>query len=162
MQWKAMDYNYRKTLTAIPATADMIGEGAYLSPVLDQDEKYKGYWECTVSANAKAIKAVSKLFVRTETVKVYNPAAIKEYAKKNRKDVVNTIMFSKLMYYYSPAYQMLIPPMYLVASSNTTTAELSKGGDNILGLKVWCVQPGKWFGVWSLRFMTMTDLRYSQ
>ncbi|KAJ3887096.1 hypothetical protein GG344DRAFT_69107 [Lentinula edodes] len=42
-EWKAKDYNYCKTLTAIPAMADMIGEGAYLSPVLDQVEKYKGF-----------------------------------------------------------------------------------------------------------------------
>ncbi|KAJ4465307.1 hypothetical protein C8J55DRAFT_261883 [Lentinula edodes] len=44
-EWKATDYDHRKTLAAIPATADMIGKGAYLSPVLDQVEKYKGYWK---------------------------------------------------------------------------------------------------------------------
>ncbi|KAJ3824865.1 hypothetical protein F5880DRAFT_317187 [Lentinula raphanica] len=60
-EWKARDYNQHETLTAIPASANMIGEGAYLSPVLDQYEKYKGYWECTVAGNSKSIKAASKV-----------------------------------------------------------------------------------------------------
>ncbi|KAJ3759573.1 hypothetical protein EV360DRAFT_69400 [Lentinula raphanica] len=141
-EWKAHDYNQHETLTAIPASANMIGEGAYLSPVLDQYEKYKGYWECTVAGNSKSIKAASKLFIPIDAVKVYVPAAIREYALKKRKDVTATILFSKLMYYYSPVYQMLIPPKYLVTSSNSTTSASLKGGANTLGLKVWCVQPG--------------------
>lgn len=44
-----------------------------------------------------------------------NSAANMEYAQSNRKDVAKTIMFSELMYYYSPADQMLIPPKDLVA-----------------------------------------------
>ncbi|KAJ4465308.1 hypothetical protein C8J55DRAFT_609718 [Lentinula edodes] len=46
------------------------------------------------------------------------------------------------MYYYSPVYQMLIPPKYLVTTSNAPTAAITQEGDNMLGLKVWCMQPG--------------------
>ncbi|KAJ3718797.1 hypothetical protein C8R42DRAFT_723323 [Lentinula raphanica] len=125
-EWKARDYNQHETLTAIPTSANMIGEGAYLSPVLDQYEKCEGYWECTVAENSKSIKAASKLFILIDAVKVYVPAAIRDYAvkKQNLKGRHHHHLVLQTHYH------------------NSTTSASLKGGANTLGLKVWCVQPG--------------------
>ncbi|KAE9399586.1 hypothetical protein BT96DRAFT_1019381 [Gymnopus androsaceus JB14] len=152
---KAKEYNEYGYLTAIPATATSIGEGAYLSPKFRMLPSAGGlpvdpsYMECVAAASEKALKTVPMIYVKpTEKGKsptYHSPVELAKYLQNAGKTVKDTLLFSiQHSKKVSNSYQLLIPPKYLPESKLPLSehAEKPVHGTNSLGIKAFCAPLG--------------------
>ncbi|KIK71446.1 hypothetical protein GYMLUDRAFT_977317 [Collybiopsis luxurians FD-317 M1] len=153
---KADEYNAEGKLTAIPATATSIGEGAYAAPKagvfrretpqnlgcmndLDHPLDLRGSLteQCIIYGDKTSLLKAPMLFVDEVRATIEDDEALEKYVSKyapHGLKVGQLILFSH--YFGTSKLQVVIPPPYLVQSPRYPK---SAHGQNTLGLRVHCI-----------------------
>ncbi|KAJ7738846.1 hypothetical protein DFH07DRAFT_840753 [Mycena maculata] len=153
---KAQEYNYYSTLTAVGASGTQLGEGAYISPDVNEWAVTDTYWQCAIFADSDKFYDVKKMYIPASSNAFYSSAGLSNYLSQARLDPRRTVLFSKISGDAEQHVQMLIPPYYLRASPGFGGAY----GRGDLGIVVRCVPKTQqntnyygnagWGGTWSI------------
>ncbi|KAJ7768583.1 hypothetical protein DFH07DRAFT_938351 [Mycena maculata] len=153
---KAQEYNYYGTLTSVGASGTQLGDGAYISPDINEWAVADTYWQCAIFADSDKFYNVNKMYIPANSNAFYSSAALSSYLSRARLDPRNTVLFSKISGDAEQHVQMLIPPYYLRASPAFRGAY----GRGDLGITVRCVPKTQqntnyygnagWGGTWGI------------
>ncbi|KAJ7768576.1 hypothetical protein DFH07DRAFT_807312 [Mycena maculata] len=132
---KAQEYNYYGTLTSVGASGTQLGDGAYISPDINEWAVADTYWQCAIFADLDKFYNVYKMYIPENSNTFYSSSRLSNYLSRARLDPQNTVLFSKISGDAEQHVQMLIPPYYLRASPAFGGAY----GNGDLGISVRCV-----------------------
>ncbi|KAF8829731.1 hypothetical protein F5879DRAFT_607623 [Lentinula edodes] len=129
---KEADWVIEGTLTEIKASAVILGEGAYLTPVLGG---WKGDFVCEVWADLEKFKETPNEYLTDDMMERYSglEEELGKMLSKKQKKMDRTILAARLIGGFR--YAMRIPPYYLKPSP--LTGRRGRKGD--LGITVRCV-----------------------
>ncbi|KIK69486.1 hypothetical protein GYMLUDRAFT_80703 [Collybiopsis luxurians FD-317 M1] len=134
---KAEEYDAAGTLTAIPATFQSTGPGAYVSPRhgMYPFRKTKDLRVCPIiGKKAKLRDPKLMLFIKDDSLAKGEILKLLVYVHRAGYEMRKTLLFSRYMMNKSHM-QLVIPPFYLEPSPSNPKA---LSGKNLLGLRVKC------------------------
>ncbi|KAF5390367.1 hypothetical protein D9757_005286 [Collybiopsis confluens] len=136
---KVEEYVKAGTLTAIEATSDTIGPGAYGAPfgarfpALREQVESRSETIIVIGNKAKILQAPKLYLPDPKNLHMgWETKDRLEYIKKKGMDPKTTLLFNS-HYHWRNAYQLVIPPHYLIKSDLYPKEEY---GTNSLGLRV--------------------------
>ncbi|KAJ7094294.1 hypothetical protein C8R44DRAFT_951616 [Mycena epipterygia] len=131
---KAAEYNRYGTLTAIWASGKQLGEGAYMSPDINEWSVPSTYWQCVILADESKFEQVPKMYVPKSSNAWWNGARRKSFIERLNLNYEATVLFSEIDGDLGHM-QMRIPPYYLRRSPEFH----GPYGSGDLGIRVICV-----------------------
>ncbi|KAJ7139226.1 hypothetical protein C8R44DRAFT_975124 [Mycena epipterygia] len=134
-QQKAAEYNYYGTLTAVGASGTQLGDGAYISPDINEWNVPNDYWQCMIFADATKFSGAERIYISQHANVFYSSTNLNNYLSRARLNPARTVLWSKISGDPQQHIQMLIPPYYLARSPGFGGAY----GSGDLGIRVRCV-----------------------
>ncbi|KAJ7160000.1 hypothetical protein C8R43DRAFT_1124363 [Mycena crocata] len=110
---KAAEYNYYGTLTAVGASGTQLGDGAYISPTINEWQVADDYWQCAIFADSTKFRNVAKMYIPENSNTFFSSRRLSSYLGQARLDPTNTILWSKIDGDAQQHIQMVIPPYFL-------------------------------------------------
>ncbi|KAJ7913890.1 hypothetical protein B0H13DRAFT_2325885 [Mycena leptocephala] len=153
---KAAEYNAYGRLTAVGASGTQLGDGAYVSPTINEWQVDDSYWQCAIFADEDKFRNVAKMYIPESSNTFFSSSRLNSYLSQARLDPRSTILFSKIDGDPDQHIQMVIPPSYLARSPGFRGAY----GNGDLGILVRCVPKNQqddnyygnagWGGTWNI------------
>ncbi|KAJ7094298.1 hypothetical protein C8R44DRAFT_749492 [Mycena epipterygia] len=144
---KAAEYNSYGTLTAVGASGRQLGEGAYLSPNINEYNVASTYWQCLILADESKFNSVQKLYIPQSSNAWFSSRRLRSFITNAGLDPERTVLFAKIDGDPDQHVQMLIPP-YFLRRSPRFHGDYGRGD---LGIEVICVpkseQSTNYFGI---------------
>ncbi|KAJ7101879.1 hypothetical protein C8R44DRAFT_746925 [Mycena epipterygia] len=132
---KAAEYNTYGRLTAVGASGTQLGDGAYISPTINEWDVADDYWQCAIFADETKFTRVAKMYISQSSNTFFSSSRLSSYLSRANLDPASTILWSKIDGDVNQHIQMVIPPYYLARSP----AFHGAWGNGDLGISVRCV-----------------------
>ncbi|KAJ7136586.1 hypothetical protein C8R44DRAFT_976136 [Mycena epipterygia] len=153
---KADEYNAYGRLTGVGASGTQLGDGAYISPTINEWQVADDYWQCAIFADETKFRNVAKMYIPQNSNTFFSSSRLSSYLGQARLDPASTVLWSKIDGDPDQHIQMVIPPYYLAKSP----AFRGAWGNGDLGISVICVPKNQqnnnyygnanWGGEWNI------------
>ncbi|KAJ7094289.1 hypothetical protein C8R44DRAFT_749484 [Mycena epipterygia] len=128
----AAEYNSYGTLTAVGTSGTQLGEGAYISPNINEWNVPSTYWQCLILADESKFNI---LYIPESSNAWFSSRRLRSFITNTRLNPERTVLFAKIDGDPDQHVQMLIPP-YFLHRSPRFHGDYGRGD---LGVEVICV-----------------------